>query len=177
MPYFSRLTDIVTCNLSSILAREEDPSSALQEIIREMTEGVAGAERSVKTAGKSVADIEGEIAAQRTEIANWVAHAQRALSDGNENDARHALQRKYEIEDLIAGLEQQLQAAVSTRDHLQTMRSALEARLADARRRLSGMQIPSEPGSGEVTSPAPSARQSRLEEDLAALKRQLDTES
>ena len=31
MNYFSRLTDIVTCNLNEMLAREADPAAALAE--------------------------------------------------------------------------------------------------------------------------------------------------
>ena len=42
MSYFSRLTDIVTCNLTEILARETDPLAAVGEIIAEMQEGLAG---------------------------------------------------------------------------------------------------------------------------------------
>ena len=33
MTYFSRLTDIVTCNLTKLLAEADDPAVALQEII------------------------------------------------------------------------------------------------------------------------------------------------
>ena len=45
MSYFSRLTDIVTCNLTELLAREADPAAALEGIIAEMQEGLAGAKR------------------------------------------------------------------------------------------------------------------------------------
>ena len=40
MSYFSRLTDIVTCNLSEILAKESDPATALKRIVAEMEEGL-----------------------------------------------------------------------------------------------------------------------------------------
>ena len=50
MSYFSRLTDIVTCNLTQLLAQAEDPRAAISEIIQEMREGVAGAQRRVSTA-------------------------------------------------------------------------------------------------------------------------------
>ena len=50
MTYFSRLTDIVTCNLTRLLAEADDPVAALQEIIAEMEAGMAGARRSMQTA-------------------------------------------------------------------------------------------------------------------------------
>ena len=65
MNYFSRLTDIVTCNLNEMLAREADPAAALRKIITEMEAGLAGARRSVATAaangerlGKEVAELD-----------------------------------------------------------------------------------------------------------------------
>ena len=44
MSYFSRLTDIVTCSLSDILANEADPAMAIGQIIREMEERRVGKE-------------------------------------------------------------------------------------------------------------------------------------
>lgn len=179
MPYFSRLTDIVTCNLSSILEQADDPRIALEEILFEMQEGVAGAERSVKTADANVCRLEVEIGEQRLEIASWVKTAQQALTQGQEGHARQALQRKHEVEDLIAGLEQQLEAAISTRDHLRTMLSALQARQADARRRLLAIDQPeaNAPGAIPADPPATTAvvadRQNRIEAELEALRQQL----
>lgn len=139
MPYFSRLTDIVTCRLSEMLDRESDPLLALPEIIREMEEGLQGARRSVRTSGENVARLEGEIAEQRNNAADWRKHAKQALGSGQDDQARLALIRKREVDDLIAGLEQQLNAAIATQTHLETILHALEARLADARRKLSEM--------------------------------------
>lgn len=170
MPFFSRLTDIVTCNLSSILAQAENPETALGEIIHEMQEGVAGAQRSVKTAGHNVARIESEIHTQREEAQRWLEEAKTALSSGADAQARMLLTRKHEVEDLIAGLEQQLQAAVSTRDHLQTTLHALEARLADARRRQAGG---SETETTDVTGATVDSRQYRVDVELEALRQQL----
>jgi phage shock protein A len=183
MPYFSRLTDIVTCNLSSILAHADDPRQALEEVLREMNEGLAGAERSVRTAGENVGRIEDEIGEQRAAAANWVREAEQALQAGNEEQARQALVRKHEVEDLIAGLEQQLQAAVATRDHLRTMLSAIQARHADARRRLD--ELAATEGSDESAGPSPAATRQfssgnvndRIEQELEQMRRKLQPPS
>jgi phage shock protein A len=179
MAYFSRLTDIVTCNLSSLLARTDDPGAALEEVLREMQEGVTGAERSVRTAINNVARIESEIGEQRAEAVRWGQEARNRLGQNDELMARQALERKYEVEDLIAGLEQQLHAALATRDHLQTMLNALQARLADARRRRSELlnerpgTTPSAGSAGFKIPPASNPRQDRIEAELAELKQQL----
>ena len=178
MPYFSRLTDIVTCNLSSILSEADDPKKTLEEIIFEMKEGVAGAERSTGTATRNVTRIEVEIGEQRSQVGSWLKSAQESMSDGDEVKARQALERKHEVEDLIAGLEQQLKAAISTRDHLRTMMHALQARLADATRRLqllSSGEEASEDVPIEVSpeEEVPSERQCRVDAELEALRKQL----
>jgi phage shock protein A len=92
--------------------------------------------------------------------------------------------RKRETEDLVAGLEQQLAAATSTRDHLSTTMRAIEARLAEAQRRQFELSAPDGPRTerdGESGAPgstdlAPSVNRSRaaqVEADLEALRREL----
>jgi len=135
MSFFSRLTDIVTCNLSQLLAQAEDPHAAIAEIIREMREGLSGAQRSVNTAGASEERLRLEIDSHRIQIDMWTGKAREQLLAGIETDARQSLLRKREVEDLIAGLAQQHRAAIATREHLATMQRALEARLAEALRR------------------------------------------
>ncbi len=179
MAYFSRLTDIVTCNLTSLLKRSDNTEAALEQILSEMREGVAGAERCVRTAMSNVSRLEGEIGEHRQEIHSWVSRAQDALKQQNDAAARDCLQRKYEVEDLIAGLEQQLQAAIGTRDHLQTMLCALQARVAEASRRLLEVR-----GQGEAPSPesctlvgesfSPRVSSQRVDAELEELRRQIN---
>jgi phage shock protein A len=180
MPYFSRLTDIVTCRLSEILERVPDPLEALPEIIREMEEGIQGARRSVRTSSDNVARLEGEIAEQRGSATDWRNQAKDALGTGNDNQARISLLRKREVEDLIAGLEQQLNAAIATQTHLKTMLHALEARTADAHRRLAelsaGIAMPVENAkhpSMDWDATQKSRSMSDVEFELEVLRREL----
>lgn len=148
MPYFSRLTDIVTCNLSALLKDCDNPSEVLEEVVREMTEGLAAAERSVRTAKANEERIREEIAEHKIEIGNWLAAAKTSIESGNDVEARNSLMRKREVEDLIKGLDQQLASAEGTREHLTTTWHALTARMSDAQRRLaelSGTPAPPEP--------------------------------
>ena len=183
MPFFSRLTDIVTCNLTSILAAADDPEAALREIIHEMEQGVAGAQRSMKTAGDNETRIRAEIDEQRRQGEYWVAQAREHLQADNEEQARLDLLRKHEADNLTAGLEMQLKAATATRVHLTTTFHALEARLADARRRLDSLQAGSDlPAGGEAPAQPRAAASSTprsmdvIDVELAALKRQLKEE-
>lgn len=184
MSYFSRLTDIVTCNLSQLLHEAEDPRAAIADIIREMQEGLAGAQRSVTTAANSEQRLRREMDDHRAAAASWTEKARTHLATQAETEARECLVRKREIEDLIAGLEQQHKAAIATKEHLATMQRALEARLSEALRKCETLGAPSE---SAVMAPSPAAhstsltgsagdeRQRQIDAELEALKRELGT--
>ena len=177
MPYFSRLTDIVTCSLSDLLAEADDPTRALAEIIAEMEQGSAGAARSVATAAGTVTRLEGEVEARRTEIDRWDEAAKDELRSGNEEEARAALIRRREARDMVAGLEQELEAARGTLTHLRTTARALDARLADARRKRATLEGGGDVRFVEAAHPARPAAAAVAEEsvddELAALRAEL----
>jgi phage shock protein A len=182
MSYFSRLTDIVTCNLTQLLNEALDPRAAIAEIVTEMQEGLAGAQRSVNTATNSEQRLKREIDEHRQSVATWTNKAREQLAAGSEAEARQSLMRKREVEDLIAGLEQQHKAAIATRQHLATMQRALEARLAEAVRKrddlgLTDPPVPVAPARFAIpTATAPAdERQNQIDAELEALKRELGT--
>ena len=172
MPYFSRLTEIVTCNLTALLDGAVDREATLEEIIGEMQEGITGAQRSVRTAGNKVAEIECQLSEQLIQGAECMSRARQAIDNDRDDLARQALSQKKEVENLIAGLEQQLHAAVSTRDHLKTTLHALEARLADAqRRRTAPADAPTLVYREETILIA--SYESSVDDELAALRREM----
>ncbi len=178
MSYFSRLTDIVTCNISQLLAEAKDPLAAIEEILREMEEGLSGARRSVATATGNEERLHAEIQEHRHQAHDWAGKARTHLMGQRENEARQCLVRKREMEDLVAGLQQQHHSAVATREHLSTMQRALEARLAEAFRRravLRGEDVAAETRISAVVHAAPLGfdRHSQVDAELEALKREL----
>lgn len=177
MNYFSRLSDIVTCNLSQLLAGEEDQQQALELIIQEMDQGISGARRSVTAAFLAVERMDGEIGERRQQVQTWQNRAKAELKNGNEAAARLALARKAEVEDLVAGLEQQHRAAVNTHEQLQTTERALEAKKAEAVRRLNslkaGIQQTDTEDSLVDISTEHEDRSRRIDAELDALRREL----
>ena len=175
MAYFSRLTDIVTCNLTKLIDESEDRATAIAEIIREMEDGLAGARRSMQTASTNEGRLAGELTQQAEQVTYWADKARAQLKAGDENQARLSLVRKREADSLVAGLQQQHQAAISTREHLATTFRALEARLADAKRRQQELATGATSESVAPSTPdaiSTSAAQ-EIEDELAALKREL----
>ena len=181
MSYFSRLTDIVTCNLTKLLNETDNPHAAIAEIVREMEEGLAGAERSVNTAANSEQRLSRELDEHRAATASWTEKARGFLAAHSETQARECLLRKREVEDLIAGLEQQHKAAVATKEHLATMQRALEARLSEAIRKresLGATPVANATNSDPDHSLPPARfttddRQHQIDAELEALKREM----
>ena len=66
---------------------------------------------------------------------HWKSKARQALTADREDLARRALARKMEHEDLVQSLEQQHLEAIQTCHNVRTSLHALEARLAEARRK------------------------------------------
>ena len=172
MPHFTRLTEIVTCNLSALINSAEDPQAALEEIIVEIEEGIRGAERSVRTALNKVTEIECQIGEQQVQSGEWKTKAMQALENQREDLARHALSCRKQVENLITGLEQNLNAAISTRDHLKTTLHALQARHAEAlrKRTRSHEESPAAPYRDEVFL---IKTDHDVEDELAALRQEM----
>jgi len=176
MAYFSRLTDIVQCNLTRLLEESDDPAATLTEIISEMEAGLAGAERSMKTAVGNEDRIRADLQEQDGQMARWSEQARSELTAGNEDQARLSLIRKKEVEDLTAGLQEQLKAASQTREHLSTTFRALEARLADAGRRQGILASGGDWREADHVPPDVATEVShsaKIEQELADLKREL----
>lgn len=179
MPHFSRLTDIVTCNLTEILKSAQDPVLVLREIIAEMAEGLAACRRTVQTSVRNHERISREIDEYKGQIADWLDRAKQSLNSGDEVTARESLTRKVELEGLIAGLLPESEAAQGTSQHMLRIQKALEARHSDASRRLS--ELTGEPlvQRTDSVSDAPSAAmsvqatQSEVDAELEALRREL----
>ncbi len=185
MSFFSRLSDIVSCKIEDLIAEQGDPSAAMARIISEIEEGLAGAKRSVTAAGASEERLKAELEERRKQAAWWGTKARDELAGGHDDAARQALLRKRETEDLAAGLEQQLAAATSTREHLSTTMRAIDARLAEARRKQHELETsvaasPTRPasraGGASASGPTPTidrTRAAQVEEELEAMRREL----
>jgi phage shock protein A len=139
MGIFSRLSDIIGANVHALLDRAENPERMLAQILREMEESVARAKRFAASALAAERHIHRELDNSRAEAQRWHDRARRALAAKREDLARRALMRKKEYDDLTNGLEAQLLAARETTDSVRTALRALEARLAQARRKQSSL--------------------------------------
>lgn len=179
MPHFSRLTDIVTCSLTEILDESDDPQLTLREVIQEMEEGLTSARRVARTSAANRDRLQLDINSHTTQMTEWIDKAKAELTVGNESAAREALTRKVEIEDLVDGLKPELEASESNYNNMLRIQKALEARHAEALRRLSDItgepteiRLESETAVHAITQ-SNQEKSSEVDAELEALKRQM----
>jgi phage shock protein A len=181
MPHFSRLTDIITCSITEILSASPDPAQALKEILEEMNEGLAACRRNVRTSANNGERLKREIFEYEVQLKEWKDRARQFLAEGDEDGARDSLRRKVEVEDLIAGLRPELDAANSTWQHMLRIQKALEARQAEAVRRMQEMTgyVPVDEAQSATAAMSASAnvleRSNEVEAELEALKREMNS--
>ena len=179
MPYFSRLTDIVTCSLTEILEESDDPKTTLQEVLEEMAEGLSSARRVAKTSRANRDRLQKDIEAHTRQMHDWLEKAKTSLQNGDESTARECLTRKVEVEDLIDGLKPELEAAESNYQNMTRIQKALEARHSEAQRRMadltgepSEIRLESETAVHAVTQ-SQQEKSCEVEAELEALRKQI----
>jgi phage shock protein A len=136
MSIFKRIQDIISANLNDLLEGYENPEQLLRQAIREMEDAIQRVKPDVARAMASEKTLSRELAANEVQRDVWQSRAKAAVEAGDEALARKALERKLEYEKLVAALNDQATATAEASQMLRRQLAAMEAKLSDARRRL-----------------------------------------
>ena len=136
MSLFQRVSDIISANLNEMIEKFENPPKMLKQAIREMDAAIGEAKRDVAKAIAAERLVAKELAEHEGQARQWALRAERAVAAGDDELARKALTRKQEHDCLRAALADQHAAAVEASRVLRRQFEAMQAKLADARRRL-----------------------------------------
>jgi phage shock protein A len=139
MGIFSRMTDIINSNLTSLLDQAEDPEKMIRLIIQEMEDTLVEVRSS---SARVLADR--KAAARRVEqvcaeAQSWEAKAKLAIDKGREYLARAALQEKRAIEEELTVVEAELTATDEHIAQLNEEVSQLQQKLTDAKAKQKAM--------------------------------------
>ncbi|HEX3654784.1 MAG TPA: PspA/IM30 family protein [Pirellulales bacterium] len=136
MGLFKRMSDIISANLNDMAESYEDPEKMLKQAVYEMESSIDEARRNVARSMASEKMLAKELAENERQTSQWQSRAEAAVASGDDQLARKALSRKQEFEKLVAALTDQSAAATEASTTLRRQLDGMQAKLADARRRL-----------------------------------------
>lgn len=135
MSIFSRLSDIINSNISSLLDKAENPEKMIRMVIQEMEEtlvevrsGTAKVIAEKKTLSRRAEQL-------KKQAGDWESKAELALSKGREDLAKAALMEKSNITASVEITEKDLLKLDETLNKLSSEIEQLQAKLNDARAR------------------------------------------
>jgi phage shock protein A len=141
MGIFQRINDIVSANLNDMVESWEEPEKMLKQAIREMEVSIEDSKRSVAKAMASEKMLGKELLENHRQADEWQRRAEQAVETGNDDLARKALARKQEHEKVAAALSDQHTASQEAVVTLRRQLDAMQAKLADAKRRLGTLVV------------------------------------
>lgn len=135
MSVFTRLSDIINSNISSLLDKAENPEKMIRMVIQEMEEtlvevrsGTAKVIAEKKTLTRRAEQL-------KKQASDWEGKAELALSKGREDLAKAALMEKSNITASVEITEKDLVKLDETLDKLGSEIEQLQSKLNDARSR------------------------------------------
>lgn len=141
MSIFSRLTDIINSNISSLLDKAEDPAKMIRLVIQEMEETLVEVR---STMARVIADKK-ELGRRREKLQrqadDWQQKAELALHKGREDLAKAALTERSAVKDAIEVVDADTQRLDESLDKLGSEIEQLQAKLNDARLRQKSMLL------------------------------------
>ena len=135
MSIFSRLSDIINSNISSLLDKAENPEKMIRMVIQEMEETlVEGRSGTAKVIAEKKA-LTRRAEQLKKQAVDWGQKAELALSKGREDLAKAALIEKSNINSNVEITAKDLGKLDETLDKLSVEIELLQAKLNDARSR------------------------------------------
>lgn len=128
MGIFDRVSNLVRANVNDLLDRAEDPEKMLEQILRDMQEGIGTARQQVASMIAQEKELEGDYEDNAKIAAEWGEKAKRAVAAGKDDLAREALRRKKDADENANVYKQQLDIQGQTVEKLKSQLNQLESK-------------------------------------------------
>jgi phage shock protein A len=135
-----RFTLLVKGSVDAVLYRFEDPERSLHQLVMDMDEELEAAKRAVARAMANEERLRGRIEFHDKDASNWSDAAERAVSKGEESEARDMLGRLERAERQRDRLNEELQTQSAETEEIRESVILMHGRLEKARSRLELLQ-------------------------------------
>lgn len=133
MGLFDRIGRVVKSNLNDMVSKAEDPEKMLEQALMEMQEDLVQLRQGVAQAIAAQKRSEQQSNQAQNQANEWDRKARLALTKGDENLARQALERKKSYTETANTLQAQLGQQVGQIDTLKRSLIALESKISEAK--------------------------------------------
>jgi phage shock protein A len=133
MGIFTRLSDIISSNINSMLDKAEDPEKLIRLMIQEMEDTLVEIKVACAGAMASRKKVERALTEARRRGEQWGDKAKLAISRGREDLAREALIEKRRYRERAAALEEEAIQCDAVIDQYQSDIAQLEDKLGSAK--------------------------------------------
>lgn len=133
MGLFDRIGRVVKSNLNDMVSKAEDPEKMLEQALMEMQEDLVQLRQGVAQAIAAQKRSEQQSNQAQNQANEWDRKARLALTKGDENLARQALERKKSYTETANTLQAQLEQQVGQIDTLKRSLIALESKISEAK--------------------------------------------
>lgn len=131
MGILSRFKSIMSANINALLDKVEDPSKMVDQLLRELSDDLGKVK--AETAGIMAEESRAKRALDEcvAEIAKMQAYAEKAVTAGNDDDARAFLKRKTQLTEKQVALTQGYDLAAANAVKMRQMHDKLTEQIAD----------------------------------------------
>jgi phage shock protein A len=135
MGLFDRFSTIFKANVNSMIDKAEDPEKMLDQLIRDMQQQYTEAKKQVTVAIADEKKLERLYNEQLQLQEDWAKKAELAVTNGNDQLAVQALQRKSEYTNLAQNYKEQLDGQKTATEKLKNSLRDLNNKIDEARRK------------------------------------------
>jgi phage shock protein A len=132
MGILDRMSRLIRANINDMIDRAEDPEKMLNELLREMSDGIKEARVQVANMIAQQNEIDAELQESQQTSREWDRRAELAVSNGKDDLAREALRRKRDADNITTVYMQQSTAQEETVARLKQQLKLLEAKYNEA---------------------------------------------
>ena len=135
MRVFTRMADILSANVHSMLDKAEDPSKMVRMIIHDMNDTLV---KVRMTAARAIADrkeLSRRLESRIAEAEDWESKAEYAISKGREDLAKSALLEKRRCDSDVEMIQRDVEVSEGIETKLREDISTLESKITEAKTR------------------------------------------
>lgn len=133
MGLFDRLKRLFSANVNDLISKAEDPEKMLEQAVLEMQEDLVQLRQGIAQAIAAQKRTEKQYNDAVNEVNKWQRNAQLALTKGDENLARQALERKKTYNDTATALKASLDPQTAQVETLKRNLVQLESKISEAK--------------------------------------------